>query len=99
MAQYYSHNCDHYVMQSGRIGRMQVVSTIPVHAGDVINFSADFFLRFSPMRKPVEIPSEVDIFAFYAPTRWYTPDVHATPVAPYARENAWNCFPVTISGQ
>lgn len=92
MAQYYSHNCDHYVMQSGRVGRMQVLSTIPVHAGDVINFSADLFLRFSPMRKAVEIPSQVDLFAFYAPHRWYCPEVDTAVTGEYAKENSWNYF-------
>ena len=89
---YYSHNCDHYIMQSGRLGRMQVLSTIPVHAGDVINFSMDAFLRFSPMRKPVEIPAFVDLFAFYAPLRWYCADVTAAAVPPYGKENSWNYY-------
>lgn len=89
---YFYHNLDHFIMQSGRIGRMQCLSTIPVCAGDVIDFSVDAFLRFSPMRKPVEIPSNVDFFAFYAPSRWYCPDVGTAPASGsvYAKENSWN---------
>ena len=91
---YYYHNLDHYFMQSGRIGRMQLLANIPVCAGDVIDFSVDAFMRFSPMRKPVEIPANVDFFAFYAPTRWYSPDVNSNPPTGkvYAKENAWNYF-------
>ena len=68
MPQYYHHNLDHYIMQTGRLGRLQVLNTIPVCAGDVMSLQGDFFMRMSPMRKPVEIPAYCDLFAFFAPT-------------------------------
>ena len=87
--EYYHHDLTHYIMQTGRLGRMQVLNTIPVCACDVINFNMDAFVRLSPMRKPVEIPLQFDMFAFYAPNRWACPLVDATATAPFAKPNAW----------
>ena len=76
-------------MQTGRLGRLQVLNTIPVCAGDVINLQGDFFMRMSPMRKPVEIPAYVDLFAFFAPHRWYSPVVDTAAAGVYSKENAF----------
>ena len=53
----------------GEIGRLQTLGTIPVVAGDSLEFALNGAFRLAPTRKEIVQDAKVDIFVFYRPTR------------------------------
>lgn len=64
-------NCDlsHFVYSSGCIGRLKVLSTVPVVAGDSFKLDLVGAFRLAPFRRGLSVDSCVDIFTFYVPHR------------------------------
>ena len=67
--QRYSYDLGHYSFQSGVIGSLMTMSTIPVIAGDSISINLQGILRLSPLRRNLTVDARVDLFGFYVPYR------------------------------
>src|SRR5699024_9605031 len=59
----------HLGFVAGQIGRLIIISTTPVIAGDSFEMDAVGALRLSSLRGGLAIDSTVDIFTFYFPHR------------------------------
>lgn len=64
----------HQIHRCGEIGRLQMLSCIPVVAGDSFEIDLDGIIRLSPFRKEVVAETQVDICAFYQPYRHHYGD-------------------------
>lgn len=60
---------DHFVYSTGIIGRLKVLSTVPVVAGDSFELDTVGAFRLSPLRRGLSVDTNVDIFTFYVPYR------------------------------
>ena len=69
MAQRNTYDLSHYSFMSGKIGRLQTLTNIPVIAGDSFDCQASGILRLSPLKRDLTLDSKVDLFAFYVPYR------------------------------
>lgn len=63
------YNLGHQTHRCGMIGRRQLVTMVPVIAGDSLELSLDAILRLSPLRKEIVQEGIIDIHAFYVPHR------------------------------
>src|SRR2546429_53663 len=63
------HDVSHLGFLVGQIGRLIIISTTPVIAGDSFEMDAVGALRLSPLRRGLAIDSTVDIFTWYVPRR------------------------------
>src|SRR4051812_50193628 len=63
------HDLSHLGFLAGQIGRLIIISTTPVIAGDSFEMDAVGALRLSPLRRGFAIDFTVDIFIFYVPHR------------------------------
>src|SRR5579872_7535494 len=61
------HDLSHLCFLAGQIGRLIIIFTTPVMAGDSFEMDAVGALRLSPLRGGLAIDSTVDIFTFYVP--------------------------------
>ncbi|MCY1701127.1 major capsid protein [Lelliottia sp. SL45] len=59
----------HFVFSANDIGRLKVLSTSVVAAGDSFELDAVGALRLSPLRRGLAVDSNVDFFTFYVPLR------------------------------
>lgn len=62
-------NLDHFCLVSGKVGRLQTVTSLPVYAGDSMNISLSMAMSLSPLRQPLAIDPRIDFYAFYRPHR------------------------------
>src|SRR5712671_8104440 len=63
------HDLSHLGFLAVQIGRLIIICTPPVIAGDSFEMAAVGALRLSPLRRGLAIASSVDIFTFYVPPR------------------------------
>lgn len=63
------HDLSHFVYSTGSLGRLKVLSTVPVLAGDSFELNYVGAFRLSPLRRGLAIDSNVDFFTFYIPHR------------------------------
>src|SRR5215469_17325871 len=63
------HDLSHLVFLAGHVGRLIIISTTPVIAGDSFEMDAVGALCLSPLRRGLAMGSTVDIFTFYVPHR------------------------------
>ena len=59
----------HQSQMTGKIGRLQTLSVIPVMAGDSLQIDMKGLFRLSPLRRNITMDAKVDLFAFYIPHR------------------------------
>src|SRR5437868_14280399 len=63
------HDLSHLGFLAGQIGRLIILSTTPVIAGDSLEMDAVGALRLSPVRRGLALDSTLDIFTFYVAHR------------------------------
>lgn len=59
----------HFVYSSGSIGKLKVLDTVPVIAGDSFQLDLVGAFRLSPFRRGLSVDCCVDVFTFYIPYR------------------------------
>jgi len=59
----------HFSFKTGDIGRLNVLSIIPVVAGESVELDLEGVFRLSPLRRNLTVDCMVDLFAFYRPYR------------------------------
>ena len=59
----------HQVHMTGRIGRLQTLTVLPVSAGDSLEADIKGLFRLAPLRRQITMDASVDLFAFYVPHR------------------------------
>lgn len=64
------HDLSHFCFTSGAIGRLKVLDTVPVIAGDSIEINALGAMRLSPLRRGLAVDTKCDVFTFYMPHRF-----------------------------
>ena len=62
----------HPIATVGGMGHIQVMTRIPVYAGDSLGFKIAGKLQTSPLRRNVVLDPKVDLCAFYVPCLLYT---------------------------
>ena len=69
MPQRYTYDLSHLSYMTGKIGRLQTISAIPVMAGDSMSVSVNGIMRMSPLRRDMVMDAKVDLFGFFVPYR------------------------------
>ena len=64
-----SYDLSHFSFLTGRIGRLQTLSVMPVVAGDSFELMLEGVFRLSPLRRQLVMDCRVDLMAFYIPHR------------------------------
>lgn len=68
-----SYDLSHYAHVMGRLGRLQTITCLPVLPGDSVEMNISGLIRFTPMRRETVQETQVDICAFYVPSRHVYP--------------------------
>ena len=63
------YDLSHFSFLTGRIGRLQTLSVLPVVAGDSFEVMLEGVFRLSPLRRQLVMDCRVDLMAFYIPHR------------------------------
>ena len=63
------YDLSHFSFLTGRIGRLQTLSVLPVVAGDSFEIMLEGVFRLSPLRRQLVMDCRVDLMAFYVPHR------------------------------
>ena len=69
------YDLSHFSFLTGRLGRLQTLSVIPVVAGDSFEMMMEGVFRLSPLRRQLVMDCRVDLMAFYIPHRHIYGDV------------------------
>ena len=69
------YDLSHFSFLTGRIGRLQTLSVLPVVAGDSFEMMMEGVFRLSPLRRQLVMDCRVDLMAFYIPHRHIYGDV------------------------
>lgn len=63
----------HFIFQSGKVGRLQTLSVLPVLPGDSISINLNANTRLASLRRSLIVDASCDLFAFYIPHRHVYP--------------------------
>ena len=63
------YDLSHFSFLTGRVGRLQTLSVLPVVAGDSFEMMMEGVFRLSPLRRQLVMDCRVDLMAFYIPHR------------------------------
>ena len=69
------YDLSHFSFLTGRIGKLQTLSVVPVVAGDSFEMMLEGVFRLSPLRRQLVMDCRVDLMAFYVPHRHIYGDI------------------------